>query len=127
MKLVQWVIMYDHDSLLSLDSRLPIHPQHSRVLDIMTVCDWIIDLDMKSGCGAWICLRGLFCGKGFSRDADDIDSILHRIGNSVKPFLEISPSDSLDATCVHQLSSLGFVTENNCGLQVMRWYKDEDC
>ena len=67
------------------------------------------------------------CGKGFSRSADDIDSILQAIGNSAKSFLEISPSDSLDAVHIDQLSNLGFVTENNCGLQVMRWYKDEDC
>lgn len=123
MKLVQWLVLYDQVELLRINSGLPIHPRHDEVLGILAKSGWIIDLDMKSACGTWICLRGIFCGKGYSRTTQDIDSILQTIGNSNFSFLEISPSDSLDRFSTEDLLNLGFVEENNCGLQVMRWYK----
>jgi hypothetical protein len=123
MKLVQWLVLYNQVELLRINPGLPIHPHHDEILDILKKSGWIIDLDMKSGCGAWICLRGIFCGKGYSRATQDVDSILQTIGNSSLSYLEVSPSDSLDKFSTEDLLNLGFIEENNCGLQVMRWYK----
>lgn len=122
MKLVSWLILYDQMALRHLHRSLPIHPLHNQVLDVLSSSGWIIDLDMKSACGAWICLRGLFCGKGFAKDSQDIDCVLQIIAESTSSFLEISPIDSLEQIYIEKLTGLGFVKENNCGLNVMRWY-----
>lgn len=123
MKLTEWLIRNDTISLLRLNSGLPLHPDFVKIASLVVMSGWIIDIDMKSSCGAWVCLRGLFAGKGYCKSGADLDSVIQIIGNDRKSFLEISPSDSIDPITLKDLKMLGFSEENNCGLMVMRWYK----